>query len=122
MFNDSVAGVLELREGQKERLAEIDQRYREDYARLGEDPQSDANYLSLTERRNADIRTVLDATQYETWMRMNDHDLDNNRKRAEPGPADSKMDRRDPQGNIRERDSRTNVGSPTPKTGGSIDR
>jgi hypothetical protein len=120
MFDDSVAKELELRDRQLERLHVIDRRYQEDYERLGDDPRSDPNYLALTERRNAEIQTVLDAEQYERWMRINDYDYEQGRMRVEPGPGDTRMDRRDPRGREFEMDhQRTNVGTaPTPKTDG----
>jgi hypothetical protein len=120
MFDDSVANALELREGQMDRLHTIDRRYQADYERLGADPRSDPNYLALTERRNAEIQTVLDASQYERWMRLNDYDYDNTRRRAEPGPQSTEMDRRDPQGNQFIDDARSPAVDPNhvPKTGG----
>ncbi len=123
MFDESISNELAIRDPQKERLLEIDRRYRSDYERLGDDPRSDPNYIALTERRNAEIQTVLDAEQYSQWMRINDYDHDDAIRRAEPGPAGSEMDRRDPSGNYREMDQRTNTGAaPVPKSGGTGDR
>ena len=120
MFNDSVAPELELRTAQLERLREIDRRYHDDYVALGATPRSNSNYLPLTERRNSDIQAVLDQEQFEQWMRMNDYDHTNSQRRAEPGPQSTGMDRRDPQGDHFERDSRSNVNdrNNTPKSGG----
>ena len=110
LFNDSVAAELELRDTQLERLREIDERYREDHARLGPDPLSDPNYVALYERRNAEIATVLDAEQYRAWLRMNDLENEDTRSRPGFGPAGADMDRRDPQTPIRERDAGVNTG------------
>jgi hypothetical protein len=122
MFDDSVATVLELRDAQLQRLHEIDRRYHADYERLGDDPRSDPNYLALTERRNAEIQTVLDTRQYAAWMRINDYDHEHGRRRAEPGPQSTEMDFRDPQGNYFEQDSRSNVNDrQIPKASGGVD-
>lgn len=119
MFNDTVAAGLELREGQIDRLREIDRRYMSDYQRLGSDPSSDPNYVVLTEKRNAEVRTVLDDEQYRAWLQLNDDRALNDRnERIQPGPQSSEMDRRDPQGNQRVRDRRAvETESVTPKTG-----
>ncbi len=109
MFSDSVAEELELRPSQSERLHAIDSRYRADHDRLGEDPRSDPNYQALTERRNAEIQTVLDSEQYQEWLKINDTGHNNDPHRVEPGPQSTDMDRRHPQGNQIIRDAR---GSP----------
>jgi hypothetical protein len=119
LFDDSIATVLELRDAQLERLREIDRRYQLDYQQLGDAPRSNPNYLALTERRNAEVQIVMDGRQFEQWMRINDYDYEIGRRRAEPGPQSTEMDRRNPQGNQFQQDSRSNVNDrpTTPKVG-----
>ena len=67
MFDDKVGTELQLPPEQLQQLRAVDERYMTDYRALGNDPSVNPRYQQLTDRRNADIRKVLNESTYTTW-------------------------------------------------------
>ncbi len=67
MFDDRIANELRLPPEQLQQLRGVDERYLNDYRALGTDPTLDPRYGELTDRRNAEIRKVMDEAMYTTW-------------------------------------------------------
>ncbi len=67
MFDDRVAGELQMPPEQLARLRAVDERYLGEYKALGNEPMNDPRYQELTDRRNAEIREVMSEPMYTTW-------------------------------------------------------
>jgi hypothetical protein len=70
-FDERTSAELELREDQQERLRDIDARYDREFQALGEDPMANPRYNELNERRNEEVREILDEEQFERWNERN---------------------------------------------------
>lgn len=67
MFDERIGSELQIPADQLQQLRDLDGRYQREYAALGTDPISSPKYMELTERRNAEIRNLMDAPLYEKW-------------------------------------------------------
>lgn len=68
MFDDQVGKDLGLDQDRLDRLREVDNRYRAEYDALGKDPLTNKGYSALSDRRNADVKGILSADQYNAWI------------------------------------------------------
>ncbi|MBL7963665.1 MAG: hypothetical protein JNM31_07445, partial [Flavobacteriales bacterium] len=67
MFDERIGSELQIPADQLQQLRDLDGRYQREYAALGTDPTLSPKYMELTERRNAEIRNLMDAPLYEKW-------------------------------------------------------
>ena len=67
MFDQNVSQRLQLKDTELLRLQDLDARYQREYEALGNEPWRSEGYPELSERRAAEIRTLLRPEQYETW-------------------------------------------------------
>ncbi len=67
MFDDRVGTDLDLRPDQLQKLRDVDARYQKEYTSLGNEPTRNPQYSTLSQRRAADIRRIMDPTVYERW-------------------------------------------------------
>ncbi len=70
-FDDRTSTELELDDDQRTRLREIDERYDRELQGLGDDPMTNPRYNELNERRDSEVREVLNDDQYERWNQRN---------------------------------------------------
>jgi hypothetical protein len=68
MFDDNVGRQLQMPPEQLQQLRAVDERFLNDYRALGNEPIRSPKYQDLTERRNAEIRKLMDPTVYDTWI------------------------------------------------------
>ena len=66
---------------QRTRLREIDERYDRELQGLGDDPTTDPGFNEINDRRDREVREVLNDDQYERW----NSNMDNNRGTTTPG-------------------------------------
>lgn len=69
MFNEDVGTRLSLKTEQMQELQDVDMRYRDRYAGLGDKPWTNSGYAPLTQERNTEIRSILSPQQYEQWTK-----------------------------------------------------
>jgi hypothetical protein len=67
MFDDRVGTDLDLRPDQLQKLRDVDARYQKEYTSLGNEPTRNPQYSTLSQRRAADVRRIMDPTVYERW-------------------------------------------------------
>lgn len=67
MFDQNVSQRLQLKDTELLRLQELDARYQREYEALGNEPWRSEGYPALSERRAAEVRTLLKPEQYEVW-------------------------------------------------------
>lgn len=70
LFNNDVARQYALTGDQMTRLRAMDDSYATDYDALGKDPIKASGYRTLSDRRNAEVRTVLKPEQYTRWEKQ----------------------------------------------------
>jgi len=66
-WNDDMARDMGISSDDLKELRGVDDRYRKDYNALGATPWTNAGYQSLSDRRNADMKKLLTADQYQLW-------------------------------------------------------
>jgi|GEM_PF-2033957 len=70
MFDERNTVDLDLRDDQYQRLRDVDGRYQKEYGGFGTTPSKNPGYKDLSDRRNTDVRGILNPDQYQRWERM----------------------------------------------------
>lgn len=67
-FDDKTSSAMNLDQATMDKLRAVDETYRQRYTALGTTPWSADGYNSLTGKREAEIKGILTAQQYDQWI------------------------------------------------------
>ncbi|MEO8067573.1 MAG: hypothetical protein ABI599_07775 [Flavobacteriales bacterium] len=68
---DSAFASLLLDPGQAKRIADMERRYAEEFARVGTADRNDPAYRKVWDRRRTEIQSILTPVQYKRWQELN---------------------------------------------------